>query len=689
MINNIRSSYLIKDKILDFLPINTILKIFKKGSKKMLKSLELNPNIYELFYNINKDFESYDDYLDNDMLSLIYHLSLLQKNIELTIIKEYYFRYLREQENITVYYDNTYFKELLTFLQNRGFQNNLIIQINDLKIDLDKYTDIDIYSSLIKIEFVFNIKWVERDKTCNLSYIKDFLSKKIIGINSANCIKKIKFLEPINLNDETHLEFYNYLLLAFPNCEFNIQCNYITEPTYWSELAKFHQLKIILGNISKNDENNESIGKNYSYVPYTNLQISQINKNISSINNLHDLYINYNKKNINLTDKYINDNNIIKPEKIVFEDFEYDYKKKYFGELNGIIELILIQKIFKNTNFPIYISDKLQSLLVLQLEKINILEDHLVNIIKNNPLLEIFEIKKNFSGYVYDKKLANALNNLKYLKILSTHFFWYKINLRSKELFKDFHIQENQFFKYLKSDSIKYLNISNESNINIHTIEINLPNLIRLSIEVANLITYDIKNEKIDLNFIKNKNKYSNKSNMKNIIYNKDNVINEENSSFKNLRFLNLLKVLNFGSFLKNIVGLKNLENLSLIFFDKKLFEIFIKESKNMDNINCLTIIPDFGEKLTSRQSEPFIKNIHNFKNITKIELGIHTMDDYLINLLYNELYKLKELRQIKIIIEIIFEKYKQFLEEKMNHLKNEKDLLDLKIIYKERKYKI
>ena len=120
--------------------------------------------------------------------------------------------------------------------------------------------------------------------------------------------------------------------------------------------------------------------------------------------------------------------------------------------------------------------------------------------------MEVFEIKKNYSGYVYDKKLANALNNLKYLKILSTHFFWYKINLRSKELFKDFHIQENQFFKYLKSDSIKYLNISNESNINIHTIEINLPHLIRLSIEVANLITYDIKNEKIDLNFIKNKN---------------------------------------------------------------------------------------------------------------------------------------------------------------------------------------
>ena len=158
---------------------------------------------------------------------------------------------------------------------------------------------------------------------------------------------------------------------------------------------------------------------------------------------------------------------------------------------------------------------------------------------------------------------------------------------------------------------------------------------------------------------------------------------------FKNLRFLHLLKVLNFGSFLKKIAQLNNLENLSLIFFDKKLLEIFIKECKNINNINCLTIIPDFGAKLTSKQSEPFIKNIHNFKNLTKIELGIHTMDDYLINLLYNELNKLKELKQIKIIIEIIFEKNKQFLEDKMNDLKKEKELLNLKIIYKERKYKI
>ena len=267
-----------------------------------------------------------------------------------------------------------------------------------------------------------------------------------------------------------NLELYNFLLLSFQNCKFNIQCNYKPENSYWKELGKFEQLKIIIGDDINNGEQNENLNKkrNYSYVPYSNLILEQISKNLSSMENLNDLCINYNKKNIYLTNKYVNNDNLVKPEKIIFEDFQYDYRKKYFGELNGIIELILIQKVFKNTCYPINISDKLQSLLVLQLEKVNILEDHLVNVVKNNPNLEVFEIKKNFSGYVYDIKLAEALSNLKYLKILSTHFFWYKINLRSKELFKDFHIQENQFFKFLKNNSIKYLNISNESNINLH-----------------------------------------------------------------------------------------------------------------------------------------------------------------------------------------------------------------------------
>ena len=92
----------------------------------------------------------------------------MKNDISISAIKEYYFRYLREQENISVYYDSIYFKDLLTFLQNSNYKNNLIIQINDLNIELEKYTDIDIYSKLINIEFFFNIKWIERDKNNNM-----------------------------------------------------------------------------------------------------------------------------------------------------------------------------------------------------------------------------------------------------------------------------------------------------------------------------------------------------------------------------------------------------------------------------------------------------------------------------------------------------------------------------------------
>ena len=680
MINRIKSFYIIKEKILDFLPLKTMLKLFQKSSMKLLNSLQLNPDIYELYYYIRRDFEPYDDYLDNDMLSFIYHLFLLKHNLSILTIKEFYFRYLLEKNNISVYYDNIYFKDLLEFLQKHNYNKTLIIQVNDLKIDYGKYSDICISSSLINIEIFFNIKLEEKDKTSNILDIKHFLSQKIIAINSVNFIKKINFLEPINLNDNISFELYGFLLTSFQKCKYNIQCNYNPEPSYWKNLHNFHQLKIVIGDkINENNEINEK--RNYTYSPYSKLKLEQVNKNISYIQNLNDLHIDYSGKNICLTNNYFNSNDSQKPEKIILEDFQYDYRREYFGELNGVIELILIQKNFKITNYPIIISNKLQSLLVLQLEKINILEDHLVNIVESNPNLEIFEIKKKFSRYVYDIKLASALNNLKYLKILSTNLFWHKINLRSKELYKDFHIQENQFFKYLKSNSIKYLNISNESNINIHTIEINLPCLIRFSIEESNLISYDAQNENIDL--INKKNKY-----FKNTYDNKQ-INNVESISFNTLRSLKLIKVLNFASFLKKLSQLNNLENLSLINLDKKVFESIIRYIKEMNNINYLTIIPDFGGKMTSKESESFIENIHNFKNLSFIDIGIYTMDIYLINLLYDELEKLKEIKNVKLTVELIFENEKQFLEEKMEELKNEKELLDLKIIYKEKRHEI
>ena len=83
----------------------------------------------------------------------------------------------------------------------------------------------------------------------------------------------MKFLEPINLADKEHLEFYNFLILSFPNCEFNIQSNYKPDLAYWKELGKFHQLKIIIENNSNaDDEKNETKKNNYLSVPYTTSQ---------------------------------------------------------------------------------------------------------------------------------------------------------------------------------------------------------------------------------------------------------------------------------------------------------------------------------------------------------------------------------------------------------------------------------
>ena len=139
----------------------------------------------------------------------------------------------------------------------------------------------------------------------------------------------LRFLESINLNDQIHLEFYDFLLFTFPNCEFNIQCNYIPDQNYWEELKRFHQLKINIKDNSKDEEKNKS--KYYSYSSYTSSQITQMNKCLSLIKNLHDLYICYDKKRINLTDKYVTDYSITKPEKITFENFGYEYRKRYFG----------------------------------------------------------------------------------------------------------------------------------------------------------------------------------------------------------------------------------------------------------------------------------------------------------------------------------------------------------------------
>ena len=76
----------------------------------------------------------------------------------------------------------------------------------------------------------------------------------------------------------------------------------------------------------------------------------------------------------------------------------------------------IVQRIYKNTPYPINISANLKSLKVLKLERINITEKNLISIINNNPLLEILEIHKNYSGYIFGYDLALALSHLVFLK---------------------------------------------------------------------------------------------------------------------------------------------------------------------------------------------------------------------------------------------------------------------------------
>ena len=78
--NNIKSLYVFKDYILQYLPLNKLLLLFKT-SKKYRQIFQLYPSIYELYCNIKNDFEPYNEHLENEMLSYIVHFSRLQKHL--------------------------------------------------------------------------------------------------------------------------------------------------------------------------------------------------------------------------------------------------------------------------------------------------------------------------------------------------------------------------------------------------------------------------------------------------------------------------------------------------------------------------------------------------------------------------------------------------------------------------------
>ena len=141
--NKIKSLYLLKDEILLYVPLKRVLQIFK-SSKRYLKLLKLYPSIYELYHNIQNDFEPYNEHIENEMLSYIIHFSRLQRHLSDNLLLEYYFRFLLTQKKIIVEYDNINFIHLLNYFNSKKYSGTLIIKLGEPKLDLSIRPNIEV-----------------------------------------------------------------------------------------------------------------------------------------------------------------------------------------------------------------------------------------------------------------------------------------------------------------------------------------------------------------------------------------------------------------------------------------------------------------------------------------------------------------------------------------------------------------
>ncbi len=428
-------------------------------------------------------------------------------------------------------------------------------------------------------------------------------------------------------------------------------------------------------------------------------EIKRLNQNILSIRELDNFILDLRKNKISIVDQFFKayedkskDKNK-NPPKLTLVNFTYEKEKEYFSELNGKINsLIIVQRIYRNTPYPFFISHQIHTLIALKLERINILEENLVTIINNNPSLEVFEIHKNYTGYIYGYDLALALSQLTNLKSLITEFFWYKENVPSFKTNIIINRQENEFFKFLTSKSLKYLSFSNETNIKIETLNKNLPNLISLCMEYSNILLED-KEKSNSVNFSITKNNQNNNNLRKSsgrlvtrrqiikkmsaplveVNYLKDFNYTEEDHLFKKLRDLTIVKIDNSDEFFKKMVFFNKIENLYIDYYDKQFFETLVKYGHHFNNLDMLFICPDFSEKIKPVDSENFVKNIHCYKKLTFFEIGFYCINEELIDLLFNELTQLPLLQQLEIRVDISSEENKEMLQNKINELKNRK----------------
>ena len=813
--NKIKNFYLIKDEILLYLPLKQVLKIFKIN-KRYRNLLKLYPSIYELYYNIQNDFEPYDD----EMLSYIVHFSLLQKHLSDNLLIEYYFRFLLTQKKIAVKYDSIHFGPLLNYLNSNKYKGTLRVKLTEPKLDLDIRPNIEVKGENIFLEIFFNMKWIDNEKKDNIDYMKKFLDEKIVGEETRGRVKKVEFGEYINLNEETYEDFFFEEISKFPNALFNIQSNYFDDNAYWSDLDKFFELKFIINDIidkkenlgeennkkklkynniikendscSKNninnankiiindnkkdedqkiDKNENSIinkkdiisinndklnlnningiddiliintkNENKNIINENNIinedkfmedfqdeefitKVNRLNKNILSIRELNNFVLDFRKNKIAITDEFFSiyknkkktKNKI--PSQLTLINFIYEKDKEYFGELNNQINsLEVVQRIYRNTPYPFYISSHLQSLKVLKLERINILEENLVTIVNCNPLLEIFEIHKNYTGYVFGFNLALALSQLKYLRSLATEFFWYKDYVPDFKTNELVNRQEHEFFKFLTSKTIKHLSLFNETNINILTLNQNLPNLVSLSVESANILD-DNSNKNKEINSINSTNikkedtfKYKNSGEITNkrfsirnqykkrmsaplieTNYKKEFNYSESDRLFHKLRDLSIILTKNSDEFFKRMAFFNKIENLCVNDFEMDFFDTFVKYGYYFNNLDSLYVRPNFTDRIKSNESEKLVKNIHYFKKLTLLEIGFYCVNENLVNILYDELTKLPLLQRLSIIVDISSDENKEILQNKINQLKTQNfnsKFLTISYYFWDKKYK-
>ena len=452
-------------------------------------------------------------------------------------------------------------------------------------------------------------------------------------------------------------------------------------------------------------ENKNIIIEKYKDIEYIS-KINNLNENILSIRELNNFILDFRKNKINIASEFLNayfleDKNLKNklPTQLTLINFSYEKNKEYFSEFNNKVNnLTIIQRIYKYTPYPFYLSPNIQSLKVLKLERINILEENLVLIIKNNPLLEIFEIHKNYTGYIFGYNLAFALSNLNFLKSLMTESFWFKENIPNFICDDLINKQENEFYKFFKSKSLIDLRMDNETNISIKTLNENLPNLIHLSIENSNILRENDNNNtntiqiNIDSNSIRNryKKKLSEKLNSRN---NNDNKLNHSRNDklFNNLRDLYLGGVKNIDEFIINMATINTLEDLSLDYFEPNFFNTLLKYGKCFTNLDALYIYPKLDEKIIkSIDMINFVKDLHFFQKITSVTICFFYINENLVNTLYDELIQLPLLYKLKIYVKNSSEEEKELIKNKINGIKNRslyKDFVTITYIFLDKKF--